>query len=118
MTMITMMITPPMTTGQSRWPTARNISLPTPGQEEIVVDVPAGVETGTRIRLTGQGSVGMGGGPSGWAAEDGHVDCQDPAGIHLGAWPADLKPEAFRMSVAHAACAAPSLRRSQTSPRQ
>ena len=27
---------------------------------------------------------------SGWAAEDGHVDCQDPAGIHLGAWPADL----------------------------
>ena len=27
---------------------------------------------------------------SGWAAEDGHVDCKDPAGIHLGAWPADL----------------------------
>ncbi len=27
---------------------------------------------------------------SGWAAEDGHVNCQDPAGIHLGAWPADL----------------------------
>ena len=27
---------------------------------------------------------------SGWAAEDGHVACQDPAGIHLGAWPADL----------------------------
>ncbi|MEN9732017.1 MAG: hypothetical protein RLZ45_12, partial [Verrucomicrobiota bacterium] len=27
---------------------------------------------------------------SGWAAEDGHVGCQDPAGIHLGAWPADL----------------------------
>ncbi len=27
---------------------------------------------------------------SGWAAEDGHVNCEDPAGIHLGAWPADL----------------------------
>jgi len=27
---------------------------------------------------------------SGWAAEDGHVACDDPAGIHLGAWPADL----------------------------
>jgi len=27
---------------------------------------------------------------SGWAAEDGHVGCDDPAGIHLGAWPADL----------------------------
>ena len=27
---------------------------------------------------------------SGWAAEDGHIGCQDPAGIHLGAWPADL----------------------------
>lgn len=27
---------------------------------------------------------------SGWAAEDGHLTCDDPAGIHLGAWPADL----------------------------
>ena len=27
---------------------------------------------------------------SGWAAEDGHTGCQDPAGNHLGAWPADL----------------------------
>ena len=27
---------------------------------------------------------------SGWAAEDGHLDCKDPAGIHLGAWTADL----------------------------
>jgi hypothetical protein len=27
---------------------------------------------------------------SGWAAEDGHVDCKDPAGIHVGAWTADL----------------------------
>jgi hypothetical protein len=26
---------------------------------------------------------------SGWAAEDGHFGCQDPAGIHVGAWNAD-----------------------------
>ena len=31
----------------------------------IPVDVPAGVESGTRIRLTGQGEVGPGGGPAG-----------------------------------------------------
>ena len=31
----------------------------------LSVDVPAGVETGTRIRLTGQGEVGPAGGPSG-----------------------------------------------------
>jgi len=27
---------------------------------------------------------------SGWGAEDGHVDCKDPAGIHVGAWTADM----------------------------
>ena len=27
---------------------------------------------------------------SGWAAEDGHVDCKDPSGQHLGAWNADV----------------------------
>ena len=27
---------------------------------------------------------------SGWAAEDGHTGCNDSAGNHLGAWPADL----------------------------
>jgi hypothetical protein len=27
---------------------------------------------------------------SGWAAEDGHLACNDPAGIHLGAWNADI----------------------------
>jgi len=31
----------------------------------LTVDVPAGVETGTRIRLTGQGEVGPAGGPAG-----------------------------------------------------
>ena len=31
----------------------------------LSVDVPAGVDTGTRIKLTGQGEVGPGGGPSG-----------------------------------------------------
>jgi molecular chaperone DnaJ len=31
----------------------------------LSVDVPAGVDTGTRIRLTGQGEVGPGGGPAG-----------------------------------------------------
>ncbi|HEY8718771.1 molecular chaperone DnaJ [Pengzhenrongella sp.] len=31
----------------------------------LVVDVPAGVDTGTRIKLTGQGEVGPAGGPSG-----------------------------------------------------
>ena len=31
----------------------------------LTVDVPAGVDTGTRIRLTGQGEVGPAGGPSG-----------------------------------------------------
>ena len=31
----------------------------------ITVDVPAGVESGTRIKLTGQGEVGPGGGPAG-----------------------------------------------------
>jgi hypothetical protein len=27
---------------------------------------------------------------SGWAAEDGHRECKDPSGQHLGAWNADL----------------------------
>jgi hypothetical protein len=27
---------------------------------------------------------------SGWAAEDGHRECKDPSGQHLGAWTADL----------------------------
>lgn len=27
---------------------------------------------------------------SGWGAEDGHFGCKDPAGIHLGAWTADI----------------------------
>lgn len=31
----------------------------------VTVDVPAGVESGTRIKLTGQGEVGPGGGPAG-----------------------------------------------------
>ena len=34
-------------------------------QRSISVDVPAGVEDGMRIRLTGQGEIGQGGGPAG-----------------------------------------------------
>ncbi|MFC7405968.1 molecular chaperone DnaJ [Georgenia alba] len=34
-------------------------------RQTLRVDVPSGVETGTRIRMTGQGEVGPGGGPAG-----------------------------------------------------
>jgi molecular chaperone DnaJ len=34
-------------------------------ERTLVVDIPAGVEEGTRIRLTGEGQAGFGGGPNG-----------------------------------------------------
>ncbi|ROR71757.1 molecular chaperone DnaJ [Bogoriella caseilytica] len=34
-------------------------------RQSLTVDIPAGVETGTRIRMSGRGEVGIGGGPAG-----------------------------------------------------
>lgn len=38
---------------------------PGPTRKTISVDIPPGVEGGTRVKLTGQGEVGPGGGPAG-----------------------------------------------------
>ena len=37
-----------------------------PGQEKTIeIKIPAGVETGSRLRVTGEGEAGVGGGPTG-----------------------------------------------------
>src|SRR5690606_41708003 len=62
----------------------------------LAVNIPAGVETGTRIRLTGEGEAGLRGGPAGdlyifievadhalFQRENQHLFCQDRKSTRL-----------------------------------
>ncbi|MGI8900754.1 MAG: molecular chaperone DnaJ [Nocardioides sp.] len=50
----------------------------------LTVKIPAGVDTGTRVQLTGQGEVGAGGGPAGDLYVEIHVD-EHPTFLRNGA---------------------------------
>ena len=56
----------------------------------LTVKIPAGVDTGTRVQLTGQGEVGPGGGPAGDLYVEIHVD--RAPGVH----PARRRPASAR----------------------